>query len=179
MGARGLSGSAAMLVAGVVWLGLFASGALAAVTPGWECIPTSAGQAVVSGGTGSAPSCGAGATAVLAPTYVSSGVGGKPTVKFSAVNVQILNGAGSTASINGTGNTLDNVLTGNSAVNTLTGGAGNDTYVVSTGDTVVEAASAGTDTVQSDVTQTLAANVENLVLTGTNAINGTGNASNN
>jgi Ca2+-binding RTX toxin-like protein len=77
--------------------------------------------------------------------------------------------------INGTGNTLDNVLTGNSAANTLTGGAGNDTYVVSTGDTVVEAASAGTDTMQSDVTQTLAANVENLTLTGTTTINGTGN----
>src|SRR5205807_1140859 len=47
---------------------------------------------------------GTGETAVLAPTYVSSGVGGKPAVTCSAVNVQILNGAGSTASINGTGN---------------------------------------------------------------------------
>ena len=43
-------------------------------------------------------------TAVLAPTYVSPGVGGKPTVRFAAVNVQILNGLGSTASVNGTGN---------------------------------------------------------------------------
>jgi len=91
-----------------------------------------------------------------------------------AANVENLTLTGTTA-INGTGNTLDNVLIGNSAANTLTGGAGNDTYVVSSGDTVVEAASAGTDTVQSDVTQTLAANVENLVLTGTSAINGTGN----
>src|SRR5207248_3019448 len=82
----------------VVYLGVFVGGAGAAVTPGWECVPTAAGQAVVSGGTGSAPSCGAGTTAVLAPTYVPSGVGGKPTVKFAAVNVQILNGAGSTAS---------------------------------------------------------------------------------
>ena len=91
-----------------------------------------------------------------------------------AANVENLTLTGTTA-INGTGNTLDNVLIGNSAANTLTGGAGNDTYVVSTGDTVVEAANAGTDTVQSDVTQTLAANVENLTLTGTTAINGTGN----
>ncbi|MEI8014006.1 MAG: putative Ig domain-containing protein [Nitrospira sp.] len=80
-----------------------------------------------------------------------------------------------TANINGTGNGLDNLLTGNSGANVLTGGAGNDAYVVSTGDTVVEAANAGIDTVLSDVTTTLSANVELLVLTGTNAINGTGN----
>lgn len=43
-----------------------------AVVPGWECIPAAAGQAVVSGGTGNAPSCGAGTTPVLAPTYVSA-----------------------------------------------------------------------------------------------------------
>jgi Ca2+-binding RTX toxin-like protein len=80
-----------------------------------------------------------------------------------------------TALINGTGNTLDNVLTGNSSTNTLTGGAGNDTYVVSTGDTVVEQANQGLDTVQSDVTWTLGANLEALTLTGTANINGTGN----
>jgi trimeric autotransporter adhesin len=79
--------------------------ALAATTPGWECIPTTAGQAVVSGGTGGSPSCGAGTTAVLAPTYVSSGVGGKPTVVFGSVNVQIVSGSGSTdGAVNGEGN---------------------------------------------------------------------------
>src|SRR5437660_9426114 len=103
MGARWMSRSAALVAACVVFL-VFAAGAWGAVTPGWECVPTAAGQAVVSGGTGSAPSCGAGTTAVLAPTYVPAGVGGKPTVQFAAVNVQILNGAGRTASVNGTGN---------------------------------------------------------------------------
>lgn len=103
-----------------------------------------------------------------------------------------------TAAINGTGNALDNVLTGNSAVNTLTGGEGNDTldggagadkllgglgndiYVVdNTGDAITENTNEGVDSVQSKVTCTLAANVENLILTGTTAINGTGNALNN
>src|SRR3569623_803574 len=84
-----------------------------------------------------------------------------------------------TVAINGTGNSLNNVLIGNSLANTLTGGLGDDTYVISTGDVVVEAANAGTDTVVSDVTYTLAANVENLTLTGTAVINGTGNSLNN
>jgi Ca2+-binding RTX toxin-like protein len=84
-----------------------------------------------------------------------------------------------TSVINGTGNTLDNVLTGNSAANVLTGGAGNDTYVVGSGDTVTEVANAGTDTVQSAVAWTLGSNIENLILTGTAAINGTGNTLNN
>ncbi|MFO0730960.1 MAG: calcium-binding protein [Nitrospiraceae bacterium] len=84
-----------------------------------------------------------------------------------------------TAAINGTGNAGNNILTGNIAANVLTGGAGNDTYVVGAGDTVVEQASAGTDTIQSSVSWSLGLNVENLTLTGTSAINGTGNTLNN
>lgn len=79
----------------------------AAVTPGWECVPTTAGQAVVSGGTAPSPSCAAGTTAVLAPTFVSSGIGGKPTVEFSGLNVQIVSGSGSTSGqVNGEGNLI-------------------------------------------------------------------------
>jgi hypothetical protein len=37
-------------------------------------------------------------------TFNESGVGGKPTVQFSGVNVQIINGEGSTESTNGAGN---------------------------------------------------------------------------
>ncbi|MGH8643952.1 MAG: calcium-binding protein [Gammaproteobacteria bacterium] len=112
-----------------------------------------------------------------------------------------------TAAVNGTGNGLGNTLTGNSADNTLSGGAGadtlignagndyldggteadqlkggagNDTYIVDAGgDVVTEKLNEGVDTVQSAVTFTLGANVENLVLTGTAAINGTGNGLNN
>ena len=91
-----------------------------------------------------------------------------------------------TQAINGTGNALDNTLTGNSGDNvlnggtgndTLAGGAGNDTYVRNAaGDVVTEAANAGIDTVQSSVTSTLSANVEKLVLTGSAAVDGMGNA---
>ena len=62
-------------------------------------------------------------------------------------------------------------------IDSLTGGAGNDTYVVdNAADLVTENLAEGTDLVQSSVTHTLAANVENLTLTGVAAINGTGNA---
>jgi hypothetical protein len=88
-------------------LSLVASVALGAVTPGWECVPWTAGQAVVSGGTGASPSCGSGTSAVLAPTYVSAGVDGRPTVEFSAVNVQVVSGTGSTSgTVNGEGNLI-------------------------------------------------------------------------
>ncbi|MCK9911621.1 hypothetical protein MXD81_20875, partial [Microbacteriaceae bacterium K1510] len=50
------------------------------------------------------------------------------------------------------------------------------TYVVNAaGDTVIENANQGTDTVLSGVTYTIGANVENLTLTGASNINGTGN----
>jgi Ca2+-binding RTX toxin-like protein len=95
-----------------------------------------------------------------------------------SANVENLTLTG-TSLLNATGNALDNVLTGNSAVNTLTGGAGNDTYFITSGDVVVEAAGAGTDTIQAGFTYTLLTNFENLTLTGTSAINATGNAADN
>ena len=59
----------------------------------------------------------------------------------------------------------------------MSGGSGNDIYVVdNTGDTVSESSSAGTDTVRSSVSYALGANVENLELTGTSSIGGTGNS---
>lgn len=101
------------------------------------------------------------------------------------------------AVISGIGNELDNVLTGNSGDNslsadagndtlqgssgrdTLLGGAGDDTLITDGEDSLWEELGAGTDTVQSSVTYTLGANLENLTLTGSAALNGTGNALNN
>ena len=92
-----------------------------------------------------------------------------------------------TGVINGTGNSLANIITGNAAANilnglggadTLIGGAGNDTYLVdNTGDVVLELSTVvgEIDRVNSSVTYTLGDNVENLLLTGTGTINGTGN----
>ena len=83
------------------------------------------------------------------------------------------------SAINGTGNALANVLSGNSAANVLTGGAGNDTYIVGAGDTVTESSGQGTDTCKVRSRSRLGSNVEHLTLTGTAAINGTGNTLNN
>jgi len=96
-----------------------------------------------------------------------------------ATNVENITLTGS-ADINATGNASNNILTGNSGANILTGGAGNDTYVVDhAGVAIVENSNEGTDLVQSSVSYTLSANVENLTLTGSSMINGTGNSSNN
>jgi Ca2+-binding RTX toxin-like protein len=103
-----------------------------------------------------------------------------------------LTGAGA---INGTGNSYDNVITGNGAANSLSGqdgndtlnggagidsmsgGTGNDTYIVdNSSDTVSETSTGGFDTVQSSATFSLAGQyIEDLVLTGSGAVNGTGN----
>jgi Ca2+-binding RTX toxin-like protein len=104
----------------------------------------------------------------------------------ASTNIENLRYTGS-ASFSGTGNALNNAIWGGSGNDLLTGGLGDDslyggkgddTYIVdSAADVVAEFASAGTDSVQSSVSYTLADNVENLALTGTAAIiNGTGNA---
>ncbi|WP_419900133.1 hypothetical protein [Roseomonas sp. USHLN139] len=76
------------------------------------------------------------------------------------------------------GDAQNNVLDGGIGADTMQGRAGNDTYIVDNiGDRVIELAGEGTDTIQASVSYSLAGlEVENLTLTGTAAINGTGNA---
>ncbi len=108
---------------------------------------------------------------------------------FTAVENLAYMGTGSFA---GTGNALGNTMRGGNGNDTLNGGlgadiliggAGNDTYVVDdSGDVVDEVAGGGTDLVQAaasfDLSTTLG-NVENLTLTGSASVNGTGNGLNN
>lgn len=84
------------------------------------------------------------------------GMGGNDTLKGMGGNDSIDGGTGS---------------------DKMAGGTGDDTYYVDgTADTVTEVSDAGTDTVYSSVSFTLGSNVENLYLTGSSALNGTGNA---
>jgi Ca2+-binding RTX toxin-like protein len=89
----------------------------------------------------------------------------------------------------GSGNKLANLIIGNSGndwldgrggADTLQGGAGNDRYYVdNVDDQVIEVADAGIDRATASVSYVLAANVENLKLSGPAAIDGTGNADRN
>ena len=108
------------------------------------------------------------------------------------------------ADLTGTGNALNNIIIANSGSDHLYGGDGNDTlqggigndtidggigadtmkggvgndiyYVDNVGDVVTENVGEGTDTVNASVGFTLDHNTENLSLTGTANINGSGNA---
>jgi Ca2+-binding RTX toxin-like protein len=75
------------------------------------------------------------------------------------------------------GNTGNNLLNGAGGADTMYGGIGNDTYFVDNGlDQVVENPGEGADVVLSSVHFILPTNVEALVLQGSAAANGTGNA---
>ncbi len=110
------------------------------------------------------------------------GQGGNDTVNGGGASDTLYGRDGNDSLNGGSGNdTLDgaagnDTLNGGTGNDSMTGGAGDDSYVVdSSGDRVVEAIGGGNDKVTSQVTHTLADQVERLTLGGGNAINGTGN----
>ena len=85
------------------------------------CVPSTAGQAITSAGSGG--TCSSSQTPVALPSshaeqqtllsilpdteFKANGVDGKPTIQFSGVNVQVVSGSGSTSgAVNGEGNLI-------------------------------------------------------------------------
>jgi Ca2+-binding RTX toxin-like protein len=116
------------------------------------------------------------ATAPATPLTYTLGV----NLENLTLGTNVANGTGNAVNNSIIGNALANTINGGAGNDTMAGGAGNDTYVVdAAGDVVTEDVNEGTDIVQASVSSTLSANVENLILTGSAIINGTGNADNN
>ncbi len=101
-------------------------------------------------------------------------------------NDVIISGSGDDNVDGGTGNDFiltgsgNDILNGSFGKDTMYGGAGNDTYFVdNTLDKVKERLDKGIDTVNAEINYSLSSNFENLVLTGSSDIFGTGNELNN
>jgi len=111
-------------------------------------------------------------------------MGGGDDSAFGGDGNDAINGDAGDDSLNGdagddtlNGGDDNDRLNGGIGLDTMNGGFGNDVYVVDNiGDSAAEVAG-GIDLVESSVTHTLSINLENLTLTGTGTINGTGNDS--
>ncbi len=117
---RGSVWKRALVVFSAASISLFVvSSALASAVPIDVCVPEAENKAVTSS---TATGCKAKSTKVSLPkeaveqekllailpyiTFQATGVGGKPTIRFSGVNVQIVNGMGTSETINGAGNLI-------------------------------------------------------------------------
>lgn len=107
----------------------------------------------------------------------ASGGSGDDTLIGNSVDNLLSGGPGDDMLIGNDGN---DTMEGGAGVDTMIGGAGDDVYVVDdTSDSAIEKTGEGNDTVVSAVSWALAANLENLVLTGVADLYGLGNAGNN
>ena len=104
----------------------------------------------------------------------ATGGSGNDTLIGNSANNSLTGGAGNDTL---TGDAGNDTLDGGSGNDSLLGGLGNDTYIVEGTDVVVENLNEGTDTIWSGTSYSLinAANVENLALSGSAAVDATGN----
>ena len=111
-----------------------------------------------------------------------NGGSGKDTLNGDSGDDILIGGADADFLNGGSGNDIliggagADTLNGGSGADVLIGKAGNDTYIVDNlNDIIIEKNNGGKDIVKSSVSYELAANLENLTLTGNKAIDGTGN----
>ncbi|MBE9103937.1 cadherin-like domain-containing protein [Nostoc cf. edaphicum LEGE 07299] len=124
----------------------------------------------------------------LAGSGVINGTGNSlNNILIGNTGANILNGEDGNDSLFGSsgndsllGSAGDDTLDGGLGSDSLNGGAGNDIYTVDNlNDSIIEGLNSGTDLIKSSVNWVLADNLENLTLTGSGVINGTGNSLNN
>lgn len=107
-----------------------------------------------------------------------------PNGRITLATIENVRGTGQADSLTGDSNVnlLDggagnDTLDGGENIDILQGGVGDDTYIVDVAtDAVTESANAGNDTVETGISYSLGANLENLTLTGNAETTGTGNA---
>ncbi|MDP5307526.1 Calx-beta domain-containing protein [Paracoccus spongiarum] len=94
---------------------------------------------------------------------VLTGLGGNDLMSGLSGNDRLLGGDG------------NDLLNGGAGRDTLVGGRGDDRYVIDASDVIVEAANGGIDRLFASHSVRLAAGIEDLTLTGTAGVSGTGN----
>ena len=103
------------------------------------------------------------------------GYGDSDKLYGNSGNDNLHGGSGNDLLVGGSGN---DTLIGGSGKDSMIGGDGNDIYIVeNVNDTITENFAEGTDLIQASTDWTLGDNCENLILTGSENINGTGNNS--
>jgi Ca2+-binding RTX toxin-like protein len=103
-----------------------------------------------------------------------SGVGGNDTLLGGGGQDSLLGGDANDSLMGEDGN---DTLTGGTGTDTLAGGKGDDFYQYDAADTIVEQANEGTDTwLTVSTALTLSGSIENLRITGTGSVNGTGSS---
>jgi len=121
----------------------------------------------IEGGTVGDDLSGAGGNDIL------DGAGGDDLLNGGDGKDQLFGGLGADDLVGGIGGDL---LDGGAGADQMAGGVGDDTYVVDDiGDAVSEPGGEGLDRVRAGISHSLTADVENLQLTGSGSINGTGN----